>query len=51
MGLVLENVINSVRQKLRLCPGTVLKERQCIEVEPVYFREPSRRAEDDVTEL
>ena len=50
MGLVLENVINSVCEKQMYCPGTVIKERQFVEVAPVYFEEHSRRAEKDVTE-
>ena len=51
MGLVLENVNNSVREKPMYCPSTVIKERQCIEVAPVFYGEHSKRAESDVTEI
>ncbi len=51
VGRVLENVINSLRDKLMYCPHTVYKERQCIEVAPIYHGEHSRKADDYVTEL
>ncbi len=51
VGLLLEDCINSVREKPMSCPSTVFKERQCIEVVPVYYGEHSRRAKSDVTEL
>ncbi len=50
-GPVFENVIISVREKPMCFPGTVFKERQCIEVTCVYCGELSRKAESDVTEL
>ena len=42
MGLVLENVIKSVREKPMYCPSTVFKKIKCIEVAPAYYVEEPR---------
>ncbi len=51
VGLLLDEVINFACEKPIYCPSTVLKEKQCTEVVPMYYGESSRRAESDVTEL
>ncbi len=51
VGLVLENVVNSMRKQSMYCPGTVFKERKGIDVAPVYYEEHAGRANSDFTEL